>query len=380
MKRATPRTSTTRSNTLFTKEGVRGSVVTTRYWPWVLSWHESVAGTFRSPELLGVGPVEAVPAVALVPACSVVRGVPGSPVLPVPWLGNAGLGCVVGDVASIPGLGLVGGIGTVLAVGSLVFTWVVVTTVGDTEATEWVVVGIRVVFEGVGVNLPTVLSTGCFVVTWTVVFCIWTPGVGMGLVVDVLVGVLLAGLGVRVGGPLVFMVPAATVEVCGATAATVAVPGDALAFVLGTSVCGVLRGGNPAVVMVRVCPPDEGPDGVGGAGVLEVTLSVVPSLAGGVPMFVQCVVTLAVTVVVFRMAAWVSVVAATGTGSTVAFPSVVTFSAFGTVSLGMLCFTALGHSLVVTKYRGSSDTVWLLDKGTEEIQTSTRAVHILLVR
>lgn len=32
--------------------------------------------------------------------------------------------------------------------------------------------------------------------------------------------------------------------------------------------------------------------------------------------------------------------------------------------------------------RGSwcSDTVWLLDKGTEEIQTSTRAVHILLVR
>lgn len=29
--------------------------------------------------------------------------------------------------------------------------------------------------------------------------------------------------------------------------------------------------------------------------------------------------------------------------------------------------------------RGSSVTIWLLDKGMEEIQTSTRAVHILLV-
>lgn len=32
----------------------------------------------------------------------------------------------------------------------------------------------------------------------------------------------------------------------------------------------------------------------------------------------------------------------------------------------------------MTKCRGSADTIWLLDKGTEEIHTSTRAVHILL--
>lgn len=338
MKRLTPRTSTTRSKILFTKDGVRGSVVTTRYWPWVLNWHESVVGIFRSPELLGVGPVEAVPAVALVPTCSVVRAVPGSPVLPVPWVGDAGLGCVVGDVASISGLGLVGGIGTVLAVGSVVCTWMVVTAVGDIEATEWVVVGARVMFERLGVNLPTVLFTGCSVVTLTVVPCLWTPEVGMGFSVDVLVGVLLAGLGVLVGGPPVFMVPAATVTVCGAMAATVAVP-DALAFVFGTSACGMLREGSPAVVMGRVCPTDEGPDDVGGARVLEVTLSVVPSLAGGVLICVQCVVIPVVPVV-----------AVTGAGSTVAFPSVVTFSAFGTVSLGMLCFTALGHISVVTKY------------------------------
>ena len=41
---------------------------------------------------------------------------------------------------------------------------------------------------------------------------------------------------------------------------------------------------------------------------------------------------------------------------------------------------ALGHTLVATKDRSSSVTIWLLDKGMEEIQTSTRAVHILLAR
>lgn len=76
-----------------------------------------MVGTLGSPELLGVGPAEPVPAVALVSTRSVVRGVPGPPV---PWVDNAGLGCVVRDVASTSGVGLVGGTGIVLAAGSLV--------------------------------------------------------------------------------------------------------------------------------------------------------------------------------------------------------------------------------------------------------------------
>lgn len=191
MKRVTPTMSTTRRNILFTKDGVRGSVVTTRYWPWVLSWHEAVVGTLTSPELLDVGPADAVPAVALVPTCSVVKSMPGPPV---PWVGNRGLGCVVGDVASTSGLILVGSTGTVLADGSLVCTWVVVTTAEDVEATDLGVLGSRVVFEGLGVGLPAVLCTGWSVVTWMVVPCVWAPEVGMGFLLDVLVGVLLAGL------------------------------------------------------------------------------------------------------------------------------------------------------------------------------------------
>lgn len=195
MKRVTPTTSTTRSSILFTKDGVRGSVVTTRYWPWVLSWHESVVGTLTSPELLDVDPAEAVPAVALVPTRSVVRSVPGPPV---PWVGNRGLGCVVGDVASTSGLRLVGSTGTVLVDGSLVCTWVVVTTAEDTEVTDLGLVGSRVVFEGLGVGLPAVLCTGWSVVTRIVVPCVWVPEVGMGFLLDVLVGVLLVGLRVLV--------------------------------------------------------------------------------------------------------------------------------------------------------------------------------------
>lgn len=195
MKRVTPTTSTTTSNILFVKGGVRTSVVTTRYWPWVLGWHESVVGTLTSPELLDVGPAEAVPAVVVVPTPSVVRSVP---VPPVPWVGNVGLGCVVGDVASTTGLRLVGSTGTVLADGSLVCTWVVVTMAEDTEATDWVVVGSRVVFEELGVDLPAVLCTGWSVVTWMVVPCVWAPEVGMGFLLGVFVGVLLAGLRVLV--------------------------------------------------------------------------------------------------------------------------------------------------------------------------------------
>lgn len=211
-----------------------------------------------------------------------------------------------------------------------------------------------------------------------VVPCVWGPEVGMGLMADVLVGVLLAGLRVLVG-PLVFMVPTAVVVAREATVATeAAVLGDVLATVLGTSVRGVLKEGSPAVVVGRVCPVDEGPDDGGGARVLEVTLSVVPSLVVGVLMFVQCVVISAVTLAEFRLTVQVPVVDATGAGGTVAVLMVST-AAFGSVSLGIICFTALGHILMVTKCRDSSDIIRLLDKGMEEIQTSTRAVHILLV-
>lgn len=295
---------------------------------------------------------------ALVSARSVVRGVPGPPV---PCVDTVGLGCVVGVMASTSGVGLVGDTGTVLAVGSLVCIWVVV--------------GSRVVREGLGVDLSAVLSTGCPVVTWMVAPCIWAPEVGMVFTVDVLVGVLLAGLRVLVG-PLVFTVPAATVMVCGATVATVAVLG-VLAFALGTSARGVLREESPAVVMGRVFPMDEELDGVGGgARVLEVTLSAVRSLVVGMLVFVRCVVISAVTLVTFRLAAQVPVIDVTGVCDTVAVPSVGLLSAVELVFLGSLCFTALGHILVMSD---SSDTIWLLDKGTEEIQTSTRAVHILLV-
>lgn len=246
----------------------------------------------------------------------------------------------------------------------------VVTVAEDVEATEWVVVGSRVVFEGLGVDLPAVLCTGCSVVTWMVVPWVWAPEVGMGFMVAVLVGVLLAGLRVLVG-PLVFTVPAATVVVC---RATVAVLGDVLASVLGTSACGVLREGRPAVVVGGDGPTVAGPDDGSGAREPEVTPPVVPSLVVGVLMFVQCTVISAVTLVEFGLAAQVPVVDVTGAGGTMAVLSAAVLPALGPV----LCFTALGHRLAVTKCRGSSVTIWLLDNGMEEIQTSTRAVHILL--
>lgn len=133
-----------------------------------------------------------------------------------------------------------------------------------------------------------------------------------------------------------FMVPAAPVTVWGATVAAMAVLGDVLAFVLGTSARGVLREGSPAMVVGRVCPPDEGPKDVGAARVLEVTLSVVPSLVVAVLLFDPCVVISAVTLVEFRVAAQVSAVNVTGAGGTVAVLLVDVLSALGTVSLSML--------------------------------------------
>lgn len=187
-----------------------------------------------------------------------------------------------------------------------------------------------------------------------VVPCIWVPEVGMVFMVDVFGGVLLAGLRVLVG-PLVFMVPAATVMVCGATVATVAVGGGMLAFVLGTSARGVLREESPAVVMGRVFPRDEGLDNVGSARVLEVTLSVVPSLVVGMLVFVWCVVISAVTLVEFRLAAQVPVVDVTGVGDTVAIRSVGLLSAVELVFLGSLRFTALGNMFMTKVRKGQRD-------------------------
>lgn len=67
MKRVTPSKSTARRKLLFTEDRARGSLETTRYWPWVLGWHESVGGTLDSP---GVGPGEVVPGVAAGSVCS----------------------------------------------------------------------------------------------------------------------------------------------------------------------------------------------------------------------------------------------------------------------------------------------------------------------
>lgn len=87
--------STATRKVLFTGGGLRALVVTTGNRPWVLGGHESVAGVGECPELLGASPVEAELVVALVPTCSGVWAVPGLPAAPV---GEAGLGCVVGDV------------------------------------------------------------------------------------------------------------------------------------------------------------------------------------------------------------------------------------------------------------------------------------------
>lgn len=133
-----------------------------------------------------------------------------------------------------------------------------------------------------------------------------------------------------------FMVPGATVTLCTATAVAMAVPGDALAFVLGTSARDVLREGSPAMVVGGVCPADEGPEDVGAARELEVIPSVVPSLVVAVLVFVPWVVISAVTLVEFRVAAQVPVVNVTGAGGTVGFLLVDELSALATVSLGML--------------------------------------------
>lgn len=148
--------------------------------------------------------------------------------------------------------------------------------------------------------------------------------------------------------PTAVTVPVVGVPVCGATVVAMAVLGDTLAFVLGTSARGVLREGSPAMVVGRVCLTDEGLEDVGAARILEVTLSAVPSLVVGVLVFVPCGVVSAVTLVEFRVAAQVPVVSVTGAGGTVAALKVDVLSALGTASPDRFCFPALGH-LLVTK-------------------------------
>lgn len=181
-KRVTPSKSTARSELLFGDRG-RGLVVTTRCWPWVLGWHESVTGILESPELPVVGLVEAVPS----GACSGVWGVPGHG---------------VEDVVPTPGVGLEGGTEAGLSACVLV----VVTTVVDTEVTEGGVV------SGV-MGLLVVSATGLVVNT-----CVVEPGVdpssawrgvrGAGLPMEWL-GVCLEGLCVPMGVLAFAMVAAA---------------------------------------------------------------------------------------------------------------------------------------------------------------------------
>lgn len=58
------------------KDGVRGSVLTTRYWVLGAEMARACAWYLKSPELLDISLVEAIPAVVWVSICSVVRDVP----------------------------------------------------------------------------------------------------------------------------------------------------------------------------------------------------------------------------------------------------------------------------------------------------------------
>lgn len=106
----------------------------------------------------------AVPPVASGRTCSGVEGVAG-PVAP--HVDETVLGSVVGDVASVPGVGLAcgTGAGTVLAAGPSAVTAAV-----DTEATEGV--GSGVVFSRGGVGLLAVSATGWAVDGWVVGPCV----------------------------------------------------------------------------------------------------------------------------------------------------------------------------------------------------------------
>lgn len=123
------------------------------------------------------------------------------PGLLAPGVDGVELGCVVWDVASTLGVGLMRGAGTVLAVGSLACALVVVTSVEDLEATEGEVVGSGVMCEGVGVGLLAVLTTGCSGDACIVGPCAGELMEGAGIAVEFL-GVCSEGLRVLVRLPI----------------------------------------------------------------------------------------------------------------------------------------------------------------------------------
>lgn len=189
MKRVTPSKSTARRKPLFTRDGVRGLVVTTTYWPWLLSGHKAVGGIFEPPGLPGVGAVDAGPGEASGGTCSGGWAVP-SPT--VPRVDGAGLGRVVGDVAPPLGVGLVWGAGAdaALVVGSWAWAVVPVTAMVATGAVEATGgrVGSEVVLERVGVGPLAVPATGWAADVWTAGACVdtsgaWGPEGGVGLAV-----------------------------------------------------------------------------------------------------------------------------------------------------------------------------------------------------
>lgn len=173
---------------MFTRDGGRGLVVTTRYWPWVLSGHKAVVGIFEPLGLPGVGVVDAAPGEVSGRTCSGVWVVPGPAV---PQVDGAGIGRVVGDVASPLGVGLVWGAGAdaVLVVGSWAWAVVLVTAMVATGAMEVTDgrVGSEAVLERVGVGPPAVPATAAD--ARTVGACVdtlsaWGPEGGAGLAVE----------------------------------------------------------------------------------------------------------------------------------------------------------------------------------------------------
>lgn len=133
--------------------------------------------------------------------CSGVRAVPGPAA---PCVDGAGLGRVVGDVASPLGVGLVGGTGAgaELVVGSWAWAVVLVPAVVAAGVTDGRV-GSEAVLETVPVGPLAEPAVGQPVDAWTAGACVdtlstWGPELAVGLAVE-LPGVCWEGLCVPIG-------------------------------------------------------------------------------------------------------------------------------------------------------------------------------------
>lgn len=142
-----------------------------------------------------------------------------------------------------------------------------------------------------------------------------------------------------------------------------AVPGSGLP--LGTCVWGTRT-----AVEDGVCCDAAG---AGGWGAPEATCSREPSVPASVLSVLP-----AVTAGELALATGVPVANGTGEGVTAVIISDIPLRTLGTVITDTLFLAGLSVWLR-TKCRASWDGTWLSDKDKEEIQTSTRAVHILWV-